>query len=79
MKTSKEKGEDTVLPFQALSGVGGDLKDRFKGGKEYRRVGITPSQERHHHVDERASFSTEQLISLFFMYNIHWMVFLSSG
>lgn len=37
MMTSKEKRENALLPLQALSAVGGDLKERFKDGKEYRR------------------------------------------
>lgn len=52
LKTSKENQENTLLLLQALCGVGGDLKEHFKGSKEYRRVGIR-SQERQHHVDVR--------------------------
>lgn len=46
MKTSNEKRENTLLPLQELSGVGGDLKECFKDGEEYRKVGIRSSQER---------------------------------
>jgi len=51
MKTSKEKQESTLLPLQALSGFGGDLKERIKDSKEYRRVETGSSQERQHPVN----------------------------
>lgn len=53
LKASKENQENALLLLQALYGVGGDLKEHFKGSKEYRRVGIRSSQGRQHHADVR--------------------------
>lgn len=59
LKTSKEKRGNTLLPLQAVSGADGDLKERFEGGKEYRRTGIKSSWEKWHHVDERENLSAQ--------------------